>query len=247
MPITTTARLGLTRWSDDNDEWSREDFDGNSAALEALAAIDVQVANFAALPAAGIEGRYGYCEDTQKVFRDNGAAWKAIAPGVLIDKRQRSTGGAGVTVTDGMGGASAGYGSLSLPCPTYIQSGVQPVLNATAAVDGITVNVPGVYLWTVQLVMLRNGGSAVNVETLLRRNSAGTRTGGTQEYHVAFHMSAVDNIYHHHTASWPVVITAAEVPDEFHVVATMNTTGANPVVIGDGTAWTLTKLGDLAA
>lgn len=38
MPVTTTARLGLKRWSDDSDPWDRADFDANSAALESLAA-----------------------------------------------------------------------------------------------------------------------------------------------------------------------------------------------------------------
>jgi hypothetical protein len=38
MAITTTPRLGLKHWSDDNDEWSREDWAANVEQLEDLAA-----------------------------------------------------------------------------------------------------------------------------------------------------------------------------------------------------------------
>lgn len=78
MAITTTPRLGLTTWSDDSDEWSREDWENNNTSLDALTAIDIQVATLGARPAASIRGRYCFVTGTGKLYRDSGSSWTEI-------------------------------------------------------------------------------------------------------------------------------------------------------------------------
>lgn len=75
MAVSKTTRLGVTRWTDDNDPWDRDDFDDDNAALENLAAIDLQVADLASRPAAGVRGRYCWVGSEERVYRDNGTAW----------------------------------------------------------------------------------------------------------------------------------------------------------------------------
>jgi microcystin-dependent protein len=77
MAITHGPRLGLTRWSEDTDEWNREDFDADNALVEDLVALDDQglIEN---RPPAGIRGRYYYATDIDQTYRDSGTAWAPV-------------------------------------------------------------------------------------------------------------------------------------------------------------------------
>lgn len=78
MAVTTTARLGITRWSDDDtDPFTREQMDESHELLETLTAIDKQ-GLAAARPAAGKRGTYYHATDTGQTWRDNGAAWREV-------------------------------------------------------------------------------------------------------------------------------------------------------------------------
>lgn len=74
MTVSLTTRLGLTRWSSDLDAWSREQIDGNMAALEELAVIGAQGTN-AARPDAGVARRLYLATDAERVYIDDGDEW----------------------------------------------------------------------------------------------------------------------------------------------------------------------------
>lgn len=74
MTVSLTTRLGITRWSSDDDPWSREQFDADNAALEALAIIGTQGTN-AARPAAGVQRRLYLATDSERVYIDDGDEW----------------------------------------------------------------------------------------------------------------------------------------------------------------------------
>lgn len=75
MAVSKTARLGLTRWTEDTDPWNRDDFDDDNAALEAVVALYGH-GTLTGRPAAGIRGRYYYATDTPAVYYDDGATWR---------------------------------------------------------------------------------------------------------------------------------------------------------------------------
>lgn len=77
MAITHGDRIGLTRWSDDDDEWDRADFDADNARLEQGVAIDGQ-GPLGGMPPPGIAGRYFWALDIRQLFRDNGISWNQI-------------------------------------------------------------------------------------------------------------------------------------------------------------------------
>lgn len=78
MAVTTTPRMGIITWSEDTDEWSREDWESNNTQVETLTAIDLQVATLGARPAAGVRGRYCFVTGTGRLYRDSGTAWTEI-------------------------------------------------------------------------------------------------------------------------------------------------------------------------
>lgn len=78
MATTQTTRLSLYRWSDENDLWSRAQWDSNSAQLEALAAIATQ-GLAASRPDAGVQRRLYLATDTAELSIDTGTVWVPIA------------------------------------------------------------------------------------------------------------------------------------------------------------------------
>lgn len=78
MAVSKTARLGITRWTEDTDPWNRDDFDDDNAALEALAAIGRQ-GPYAARGSAAIYTRSTYWATDHKAFYlSDGATWRRI-------------------------------------------------------------------------------------------------------------------------------------------------------------------------
>lgn len=84
MAVTTTTRLGLTRWSAGSDPLRRTQLDTSMANLE-LWAGRFEQGTLAARPAAAIRDRFYFATDTPggalggTLFRDSGTAWHAIA------------------------------------------------------------------------------------------------------------------------------------------------------------------------
>lgn len=78
MTVSLTTRLGLHRWSDDNDPWDREHFDADNAALEDLAIIGTQGVN-ADRPAAGVQRRLYLATDAERLYLDDGDEWYELA------------------------------------------------------------------------------------------------------------------------------------------------------------------------
>jgi hypothetical protein len=78
MAITSSPRLGLTRWSDDADVVSRAQFDSDNGDLDALVAIAIQ-GLAADRPAASVPRRLYYATDTGALSFDTGSAWVGLA------------------------------------------------------------------------------------------------------------------------------------------------------------------------
>lgn len=81
MTVSSSPRLGLTRWSSADDPFSRGQLDGDHADLDNLVAIDLQVASLNARPAAAIRGRFCTVDDgstTPRTYRDTGTRWVEV-------------------------------------------------------------------------------------------------------------------------------------------------------------------------
>jgi hypothetical protein len=74
MAVTTTTRLGLNNWGAGTDPFTRAQANADHAALDNLAAIDMQGV-FSSRPAAGVRGRYYFATDQARLYRDTGSAW----------------------------------------------------------------------------------------------------------------------------------------------------------------------------
>lgn len=87
MTTTLTPRLGLPQSDAGTDNWpARVGFNDIFGDLEDLAAIDVQVANLAARPAAGVRGRYCWVEADGTLWRDTGVGWfQVFTQGALLN------------------------------------------------------------------------------------------------------------------------------------------------------------------
>lgn len=85
MTVTTTTRLGITRWSAGGDAVSRTQMDTSHAQLELLTAMDMQdvFANRPAVAAAN-RGLFFYATDTGQMFRSTGTAWIEIQIGSTL-------------------------------------------------------------------------------------------------------------------------------------------------------------------
>lgn len=83
MAITTTTRLGVTRWSSGADAFSRSQMDASHAALETNAAMYAQDV-IASRPSAGKSGRVFWATDESKLYYDNGVTWTSIGSGVFL-------------------------------------------------------------------------------------------------------------------------------------------------------------------
>lgn len=143
--------------------------------------------------------------------------------------------------TDGMGGASSGFGTMPANCGNVTVTGSAGGFDAGDAWYGITLNTPGLYLWTMKLVLKRNGGSPPNVEIYLRKDDSGTRTGGTGVYSVNAYYPRVDNIFAEQTFSRMFNHTGTH---DYHVILTAATSASNLTSMGYGTGWQLLKLGE---
>jgi hypothetical protein len=80
MTVSTTSRLLLTRWSDDNDAWTRAQFTSIIDNIEALAAT-FQVGTIAAQPSATLPAsarKFYFASDQRLMYFGTGTAWEAL-------------------------------------------------------------------------------------------------------------------------------------------------------------------------
>lgn len=80
MTVSLTTRLGIHRWTDDDDPWDRADFDADNVQLEDLAIIGTQGLD-AARPAAGVQRRLYLATDAERVYIDDGDEWYELLVG----------------------------------------------------------------------------------------------------------------------------------------------------------------------
>lgn len=103
MTETLTPRVGLRQYSAGTDGFSRNDYNEDNAAIEALMAIDAQGTR-AARPAPSIRGRFytvvgdGNVALNGTVYRDNGTSWEVVGAR-LEDAQFRPSVAAAVAVT----------------------------------------------------------------------------------------------------------------------------------------------------
>lgn len=83
MAVTTTSRLGITRWSAGGDPFTRLQMDDSHAAIEDKAAIYLQGAA-SARPSAGTVGRFYYATDTNALTYDDGIGWREVGGGTTV-------------------------------------------------------------------------------------------------------------------------------------------------------------------
>lgn len=85
MAITHGPRLGLTRWSDDDDEVTREQLDADHALLEELALIYRQGLEADLPDAVDTEaGTLYYATDTKRLRLAYGGWWQEVAGGTIL-------------------------------------------------------------------------------------------------------------------------------------------------------------------
>lgn len=77
MAVTTTSRLGVTRWSAGGDAFTRAQMDASHSALEAKAAIYLH-GTAASRPAANVGGRFYLATDTLTLSYDDGSNWRDV-------------------------------------------------------------------------------------------------------------------------------------------------------------------------
>jgi hypothetical protein len=77
MAISSSPRLGLTRWSADTDQVSRAQFDGDHGRLDDLVAMAIQGVALDR-PAAAVPRRLYYATDTGVLSLDTGTAWVEV-------------------------------------------------------------------------------------------------------------------------------------------------------------------------
>lgn len=77
MAVTTTTRMGVTRWSDSGDPLTRVQMDTSHAAIESKTMIFLQ-GDLASRPVAGTQGRMYYATDRQEMYYDDGTRWNTI-------------------------------------------------------------------------------------------------------------------------------------------------------------------------
>ena len=81
MAVSKTTRFGVTRWTEDTDPWSRDDFDDDNAAVEAKAAGFLEGTAAARPAASAANARMFYrATDTDMVSYSTGAAWMHLTP-----------------------------------------------------------------------------------------------------------------------------------------------------------------------
>lgn len=81
MAVTTTPRLGVTRWSAGTDPFTRAQMDASMAALEAGSSMYAQGAGVGGRPAAGKAGRFWWDQTARILYYDDGAVWAAAGSG----------------------------------------------------------------------------------------------------------------------------------------------------------------------
>lgn len=80
MAVTSSPRLGLTRWSAGDDPFTRAHMETSHGNLDSLTAIYLQGAT-GDRPAAGVEGRYFWDETTKLLSYDDGTSWRDVITG----------------------------------------------------------------------------------------------------------------------------------------------------------------------
>lgn len=80
MAVTTSTRLGLTRWSAASDAFSRTQLDADHSTLDDHVAMFIQVA-FASMGAASPGGRFCFTTDTHRLYYSDGSTWREVTAG----------------------------------------------------------------------------------------------------------------------------------------------------------------------
>jgi hypothetical protein len=126
MAISSSPRLGLTRWSADTDQVSRAQFDGDHGRLDDLVAMATQGVAVDR-PAAAVPRRLYYATDTGVLSLDTGTVWVEVlteprASAAYVEK-------AGGTMT---GPLRVDRGALADPVDSVL-NGVEPVVGTVGA------------------------------------------------------------------------------------------------------------------
>ena len=77
MTVSKGPRFGLTRWSDDADGWTREDWDDDNRLVEELGILGTQ-GPAGARPAVGMQRRLYLATDAERLYLDDGDEWLEV-------------------------------------------------------------------------------------------------------------------------------------------------------------------------
>lgn len=141
MAVTTTSRLGVTRWSDGGDSFTRTQMDTSHSSLESRVPVYLQD-TFGNRPAAGTVARFFFATDTYRLYYDDGVAWRdvnAAYTGAVIAGAYGGTGVAntGKTITVS-GNTSIGSGTDTVTFTTSGATSVALPTSGTLITNGIT-------------------------------------------------------------------------------------------------------------
>lgn len=155
MAVTTTPRLGLTRWSAGTDPLRRSQIDTSLGNLEAWA-MRGEAGTLANRPAAGIRDRYYTDDATGVTYRDSGTAWTVVGANLAGLATVRGTAGQTGNLTEWRDAAGA--------------------LLASAAVDGTLTGkaLAASGLSSTVSPLTAQGASGQSAPLASFRNSAGT-------------------------------------------------------------------------
>lgn len=198
MAVTTTTRLGITRWSTGGDAFTRTQMDTSHSNLESRVPIYLHD-TFSNRPAAGTVARFFFATDTYRLYYDDGVAWRdvnATYTGAVIAGAYGGTGvantGKTITVsgntsigsgTDTVTFTTSGATSVALPTSgTLITNGVT-ALNSLIDVDTSNTATHSLSLGTgatvnaaTKTVNIGTGGVAGSLTNITLGSSAGTNT-----------------------------------------------------------------------
>jgi hypothetical protein len=157
MAISSSPRLGLTRWSADTDQVSRAQFDGDHGRLDDLVAMAIQGVAVDR-PAAAVPRRLYYATDTGVLSLDTGTAWVEVLTGPRASAAYAPRLASAVRAirTTALAVANSTLTTLALDGETYDTDDFHSTVSSTSRLT-VPAGKDGVYAIVGQVTYATNG------------------------------------------------------------------------------------------